>query len=58
MAKFRAEKAAREIKDSGAEPYCPEEAFSDNDDGEQGHIDKQFSLEGKRNVAGYASTSR
>lgn len=45
MAKFRAEKAAREIKDSGAEPYCPEEAFSDNDDGEQGHIDKQFSLE-------------
>lgn len=32
MAKFRGEKSAREFKDSGAEPYCPEEALSDNDD--------------------------
>lgn len=33
MAKFRAEKAGKENKiGSGAEPYCPEEALSDNDD--------------------------
>ncbi|XP_015609336.1 SURP and G-patch domain-containing protein 1 isoform X2 [Cephus cinctus] len=33
VAKFRVEKAGKEGKSgSGAEPYCPEEALSDNDD--------------------------
>ncbi|XP_043276816.1 bromodomain-containing protein 4-like isoform X2 [Venturia canescens] len=33
VAKFRADKAGKENKiGSGAEPYCPEEALSDNDD--------------------------
>ena len=47
MAKFRAEKSAKEIKDSGAEPYCPEEALSDNDDSEQSHINKHVPSQGE-----------
>lgn len=43
MAKFRAEKSAREFKDSGAEPYCPEEALSDNDDSEQSQMNRHVS---------------
>ncbi|XP_017884096.1 serine/arginine repetitive matrix protein 1-like isoform X2 [Ceratina calcarata] len=35
VAKFRAEKSLKENKNSGAEPYCPEEALSDNDDSDQ-----------------------
>lgn len=44
MAKFRAEKSTKELKDTGAEPYCPEEALSDNDDTDQNHIHKHVSL--------------
>ncbi|XP_015437170.1 PREDICTED: formin-like protein 5 isoform X2 [Dufourea novaeangliae] len=43
VAKFRAEKSIKELKDSGAEPYCPEEALSDNDDTEQSHINRHVS---------------
>lgn len=35
VAKFRTEKLLKESKKSGAEPYCPEEAFSDNEDSDQ-----------------------
>ncbi|XP_076664546.1 uncharacterized protein LOC143366945 isoform X2 [Andrena cerasifolii] len=48
VAKFRAEKFAKEIKDSGAEPYCPEEALSDNDDSEQSHINKHVPSQARK----------
>lgn len=32
VAKLRAEKSEKDSKSSGAEPYCPEEALSDNED--------------------------
>lgn len=35
MAKFRAGKTDKDTKSSGAEPYCPEEALSDNDETEK-----------------------
>lgn len=37
MAKLRAEKSGKETTNSGAEPYCPEEALSDNDDNDKIH---------------------
>ncbi|XP_034195933.2 uncharacterized protein LOC117611774 isoform X1 [Osmia lignaria lignaria] len=40
VAKYRAERSTKESKNSGAEPYCPEEALSDNDDNDHANIGK------------------
>lgn len=40
VAKFRAERSAKGSKNSGAEPYCPEEALSDNEDNDHANIGK------------------
>ncbi|XP_076748661.1 uncharacterized protein LOC143422123 isoform X1 [Xylocopa sonorina] len=48
VAKFRAEKSLKESKNSGAEPYCPEEALSDNDESEQAPIANKHILAQER----------
>ncbi|XP_012140482.1 uncharacterized protein LOC100883663 isoform X2 [Megachile rotundata] len=40
VAKFRAERSMKGSKNSGAEPYCPEEALSDNEDNDHASIGK------------------